>query len=393
MDPGGDEPTVNTGSATKISATGATLSASFSGIPTSPAPTAAFFRYGTSASSLTDTVYDIETLLNSATGNFSADIASLSPNTTYYYQAVMTLGDGTDVEGEILSFTTTSGSTSVDRKYLDNYEIPAVTVLTYSTGKETQGGTPYYSYTTSNSNQMVVSHTFEYGGNTLHNFSLLYDKTKKAALWVAFAMHHDIYPWLEDRYDSWKPDPGIPSTWQPNLSSAYNESSTYSRGHQVASNDRRTTEYQTKQTTYYSNMTPQISGFNGGVWATLEGDIQKIGNATTGNDMLYVVTGPIFGSGYGTTDDKYGTACAVPTQYFKCIMKVTLSGGVPVSATGAAYLMDHKSGATRQNVSIDYIEDLTGFDFFANIPKSIQDGAEDDVHPTSYFPQQALPTS
>lgn len=176
----------------------------------------------------------------------------------------MTLGTGTDVEGAILYFTTTSGSSSVDRKYLNNYEIPAVTVLTYSTGTETQGSTSYYSYTTSNSNQMVVSHTFSYGGNTLHNFSLLYDKTKKAALWVAFAMHHDTYPWLVSRSDSWKADPGIPTAWQPNLSSGYQESTTYSRGHQVASNDRRTTDYQTKQTTYYSNMTPQISGFNGG---------------------------------------------------------------------------------------------------------------------------------
>lgn len=109
--------------------------------------------------------------------------------------------------------------------------------------------------------------------------------------------------------------------------------------------------------------------------------------------MLYVVTGPIFGSGYGTTNDKDGTACAVPTQYFKCIMKVTLSGVVPVSAVGAAYLLDHQSGATRQNVSIDFIEGLTGFDFFANVPKSVQDAAEDDVHPTSYFPQETLPTT
>ena len=305
----------------------------------------------------------------------------------------MTLADGSDVEGSIESFRTGSGSTVIDRRYLDNYEMPAVCVQTSSSYTETFGTTSYYSYTTSNSDQRVVSHTFAYNGSTLHNFSLLYDKTKKAALWVAFAMHHDTYPWLVGRNDEWAPDPGIPEDWQPDLSSGYQQSSTYARGHQVASNDRRTTDIQTKQTTYYSNMTPQISGFNGGVWSSLEGEIQKIGNATTGNDMLYVVTGPIFGSGYGTTKDKKGTDCAVATHYFKCIMKVTFSDGEPVSAKGAAYLLKHESGAARENVTINDIEDLTGFDFFANLPISIQRVAEAETHPTDYFPRQTIPTS
>ena len=344
---------------------------------------------------MTNTVYDNDALPLGSEGSFTAAISSLLANTTYYFQAVITLGNGTDVPGDILSFKTPEFSvvTASDRRYLDNYEVPSVNVSKYTCGAETHGGTPYYSYTMSNSDQRVVSHTFEYNEEVMHNFTLLYDKGKKAALWVAFAMHHDIYPWKVSRSDSWKADPGIPSSWQPNLSSGYAESKTYSRGHQCASNDRRTTTDQTRQTTYYSNMTPQITGFNGGVWATLEGDIQKIGNATTGNDMLYVVTGPIFGDGYITTNDDDGTACAVPTQYFKCIMKVTFSDGAPVSAVGAAYLMDNETGSTRQNVSIDDIEALTGFDFFANVPLSIQNQAEDDVHPTSYFPQQATSTS
>ena len=207
-------------------------------------------------------------------------------------------------------------------------------------------------------------------------------------------MNGDSYPWLISRSDSWEPDPAIPSDWQPSLSSGYAESSTYPRGHQVASNDRRTTTEQTKQTTYFSNMTPQLSGFNGGMWASLEGDIQKIGNACTGSTMLFVVTGPVFGSGYGTTKDKSGNICAVPTQYFKCIMKVTYSGSTPTSAEGAAYLMDHvNSGSTRQNVSIDEIENLTGFNFFAHVPTAIQNDAESQEHPTSYFPMKSTSTS
>ena len=340
------------------------------------------FEWGTSSNSLT------EDLSCDVASSFNASLTGLAENTTYYYRAyVAEYNESTKSYeyryGTVKSFKTLSSSTSVNRGYLDCYEMPAVTVLTQSSGKETHGNTNYQAYTVENSNQRVVTHTFSYNG-VKRNYSLLYDKSKKAALWVSFAMNTGSYPWLVDRNDSWKADPAIPSDWQPDLSSAYNGS--YSRGHQVASNDRRTTTEQTKQTNYFSNMTPQLSGFNGGVWATLEGDIQTIGKKTSGSDTLYVVTGPVFGSGYGTATDKSGTQCAVPTHYFKCIMMVHFSGNTPVSASGAAYLLEHKnSGSTRQEVTINSIEELTGFDFFANLPTALQATAEAETHPTSYF--------
>lgn len=393
--------------------TGATLSASYSGVRTDAAPQAAWFKYGTSASALTNTVYTDDILLGPS-GAFSAVVSNLSPSTTYYYQAYMTVWNGkeyVDIKSDVKSFTTRAEGHTTDDKpgYLSCGEIPAVTLSgtkgsgyetfpyksDYNTDAEYEANrSSWFRYGVSgNSNQMVVTHTFIRNNKQYRNYSLLYDKNKKAALWVAFAMNADAYPWLVDRSDKWVYDPALEQSWQPDLSSAYAESSTYSRGHQVASNDRRTTLHQTRQTTYFSNMTPQLSGFNGGVWSSLEGDIQNIGGATSGSDTLYVVTGPIFGSNYGTTKDKSGTVCAVPTQYFKCIMRVHFSGGEAVSAVGAAYLLDHEnSGAERQNVKISYIEQLTGFTFFSNIPESIRTAAKNEVHPTSYFSQKRVAT-
>ena len=317
--------------------------------------------------------------------------------------------------GAIKSFTTLPEGQTPDAKpgYLSCGEIPTVTLSgstahgnetfpyrsDYNTEAEYKANvSDWYRYGVSgNSGQMVVTHTFIRNNKQYRNYSMLYDKSKKAALWVAFAMNADAYPWLVDRSDKWVYDPalafGDDYSWQPDLTTAYAESSTYSRGHQVASNDRRTTVHQTRQTTYFSNMTPQLSGFNGGMWSSLESDIQNIGSATSGSDTLYVVTGPIFGSGYGTTTDKSGTVCAVPTQYFKCIMKVHFSGGKAQSAVGAAYLLNHEnSGAKRQEVKISYIEQLTGFTFFSNIPESIRTAAKNEVHPTSYFSQKRVAT-
>ena len=353
-------------------------------------------------------------------GTFSAYVGSLSPNTTYYYRAYVRewnamINDWEFRWGAIKSFTTLPEGQTPDAKpgYLSCGEIPTVNLsgstahgnetfpyrTDYNTEAEYKANvSDWYRYGVSgNSGQMVVTHTFIRNKKQYRNYSMLYDKSKKAALWVAFAMNADAYPWLVDRSDKWVYDPalvfGEDYSWQPDLTNAYAESSTYSRGHQVASNDRRTTTHQTRQTTYFSNMTPQLSGFNGGVWSSLENDIQNIGGATSGSDTLYVVTGPVFGSGYGTTEDKSETVCAVPTQYFKCIMKVHFSGGKAQSAVGAAYLLNHQnSGAERQNVKISYIEQLTGFTFFSNIPESIGTVAKNEVHPTSYFSQKKVAT-
>ena len=353
---------------------------------------------------------------NASSDTFSADITGLSPSTTYYFKAYVREWNAVTNSweyrwGKVKSFTTLAEGQTTDPKpgYLSCGEIPSVNLSgTKGSGYETF---PYKSdYSTEaeynanrslwfrygvsgNSNQMVVTHTFIHNSKQKRNYSMLYDKTKRAALWVAFAMNVDAYPWSVDRSDKWVYDPALDEDWQPNLSEAYQESSTYSRGHQAASNDRRTTLHQTRQTTYFSNMTPQLSGFNGGVWSSLEGDIQNIGSATSGNDTLYVVTGPIFDDNPDTTPDRYGHDCAIPSKYFKCIMKVTFSGGKATAAVGAAYLLNHEnSGAERQNVKISYIEQLTGFTFFSNIPESIGTAAKNEVHSTSYFSQKKVAT-
>ena len=298
-------------------------------------------------------------------------------------------------KGAVKNFTTSAEGQIVEQRpgYLSCGEIPAVSLSgSTASGQEKFGSTNWYRYGVSgNSGQMIVTHTFAYNGKTLRNFSMLYDKSKKAALWVAFAMHATAFPWKVDRSDKWEYDPalvfGNDYSWQPCLSSSYSHTGSvvYDRGHQVASNDRRTTTEQTKQTTYFSNMTPQIKSFNGGVWSSFEGDVQNLGKTISGRDTLYVVTGPIFGSGYNTdATDNNNAVCPVPTQFYKCIMKVTYdSAGVAVSAQGAAYLFEHKAGAARQVKKIDSIEQLTGFDFFTNIPASVQNDAEGNI--TDFF--------
>lgn len=220
-----------------------------------------------------------------------------------------------------------------------------------------------------------MTHTFANNGKVERTYTILYDRTKKCALWASYAANNSTFKDANvGRNEGWGYDPALPTGDQPNLKSSY---SGYSRGHQVASSDRQTTKEQNRQTFYYSNMTPQLQSLNGGPWAQLEQKVQSIATKTTAMDTLYVVTGPIFESGYRTTTDAGGNACAIPSKYFKCVMRCSFNAaGEMTDAKGAAYLFEHTASASQQNTTIDAVEKLAGFDFFANVPKELQERAE-----------------
>ena len=284
------------------------------------------------------------------------------------------------MEGAIVQFTTSSssgGSGGTQEAYaaswLINYEIPATDVeLTnprkayHDTRTETYGSTKAFIYNPSSSRRRIVTHTFSYSSRVLRNYSLLFDYDKQCALWVAYAANNDC--WKNNnvgRNNGFTNDPAVPSDYQPGSVSGY------TRGHQVASNDRQTTAEQNKQTFYYSNMTPQASSLNSGLWNTLESNVQKLADRTSGRDTLYVVTGPIFDSGYKSVG-----GVPIPTRYYKCLMKCSFdASGAVTAASGAAFLYVHEP-ASAQTATIDDIEAITGFDFFPRVPADKQAAAE-----------------
>lgn len=206
---------------------------------------------------------------------------------------------------------------------------------------------------------------------------MLYDGDKKCALWVAYAMHATEYSNNSaGRTDDWAYDPAIDRSWQFN--GGYTQSDTYDRGHQIASGDRQTTESANQQTFYYTNMTPQFGSLNRGQWQTLEGKVQTLAASTSGRDSLYVVTGPVFNSPSRTTTDKSGTTVGLPDGYYKCLMKCSFdANGQMTSAHGTAFLFDtNSSNVAPSQTTIDAIETRTGFNFFSNVPDSIEKSAE-----------------
>lgn len=237
-------------------------------------------------------------------------------------------------------------------------------------------------------NDLVVTHYGSINGQRVRNYTLLFDRDKHAALWVAYPLH-TCYRGYSGRTEAWAADPLIDASFQALLyGNPYCYYQDYSRGHQIPSGDRTVNDELNSHTFYASNMTPQNSSFNSGIWESLESKIRN--NMCT--DTLYVVTGCYFGDGYistydGNYNDSYDPAaklCAVPTHYFKVILR-TRSGntGKAIGQCEASELkaigfwLEHRNDypetfSTDYCKSVEYIEQQTGFTFFPTVDDEVK---------------------
>ena len=387
--------TVTTGNYSNVTSSSATLLASYANVVTGTyAPQSVYFKYGTSSGNLNQTVY-YEGGISSASGNFSVNVESLSANTTYYYKAYMEVWNGSeyvDVSGSVRNFTTDEAPQQ-STNYLTDYGMPDVSGLNPTlaqTGTYTPKTDNWYRYTTNNSKRQIAVHTY----NSTVSYVVLYDETRYAPLWTAHTMNSTNWPDNNvGRNDSWVDDPAISLTQQGGLDNAGTVG--YSRGHLVASDYRQTAVAQNKQTFYHSNQAPQWqNSFNSGVWSTLEGRVKT--KTPSGSKMLYVITGVLY---EGTVSNNAVTSSTVPTKssgsldvpipshFYKCIMECTFSGNTITSAQGIAFIFTNEAHSGNYYAdtfvtSIDAVETRAGFDFFANVPTSVQNAAESNTSHT-----------
>ena len=200
-------------------------------------------------------------------------------------------------------------------------------------------------------------------------------------MWVAYPLNSSHMGSLE-RLDNWSYNPLISTSYQVNLcNSSYNDN--YSRGHLIPNASRNGDSTLQAQTFYVTNSVPQIQdSFNGGIWSSLEGALQSIAKS----EEIYIVTGVAFAKEGETRSITYTTAkddtksVPVPNYFYKVAMKVTKSSsGTVTAASTIGFWFEHKTYSdsyTNYAVSVDQIEAWTGFDFFVNLPDSIETSAE-----------------
>ncbi len=228
------------------------------------------------------------------------------------------------------------------------------------------------------------THPMTIDGTVTRNYSFYWDKENHVSWWVAYPLNS----WLKSsgsRSDRWGYyDPLVPEEEQSNMKNSYSSANgnSYDRGHQLPSADRYATQEANWETFYPTNMTPQLSNFNQGIWAKLEDKVRNWGN---NSDTLYVVTGCVMEGYTSTTTDRDGMVCPIPVAYYKAVLRYSTASTFGFSGySAAAIYMEHKAYGDQKiyssyTMSIDDLEEKLGIDFFVNLPGVIGDEAAANV--------------
>mgnify|MGYP002729878564 FL=1 len=225
------------------------------------------------------------------------------------------------------------------------------------------------------------AHSMTIGSVKTRNYSFIWDYDNLVAPWVAYPLCKWNMASNVKRTNAWALDPLLPESKQPVLYRGFSKGNNgwYARGHQIPSADRLTSYESNAMTFYGTNMTPQIQeGFNGDIWATLEGMVRSWANKS---DTLYVVTGCVIDYKDGETVkyalDNNGKKVTVPTAYYKVVLRYMKNSTVGYSGYSAcAVWLDHKVYSTKTidysySMSVDDLEEKLGIDFFVNLPAKV----------------------
>ena len=221
-------------------------------------------------------------------------------------------------------------------------------------------------------------HDMTSGGKTVRNYSFLWDRENLVAHWVAYPLNTGLIG-TGSRTDNWGYDPLVPRDEQPELYSGYDGG--YDRGHQLPSADRLSAN---TSTFYFTNMTPQLGrNFNQGIWANFE---TRVRDWSRSSDTLYVVTGCVLEGSLGVAYDNLGKEVTVPGGYFKALLWYNHASTYSFGQYSAAgFYFDHRNysgnsfSPSEFIMSIDDLEEITGIDFFVNLPARVGQSQADVI--------------
>ncbi|HJA86904.1 MAG TPA: DNA/RNA non-specific endonuclease [Candidatus Bacteroides avicola] len=232
-----------------------------------------------------------------------------------------------------------------------------------------------------------VEHIVSFREQEILNYALEWVEDKRHAAWVAFSFDSETCQKNVNRTNTWMPDPFISSSPQE----SDHKSDGFDKGHLCASEDRVYNRTANEQTFYYTNISPQMTSFNGGYWVTFEKLLQTWARSgayehvyvTKGGTLNHLLTN--FTGTQKAADGRlpqtdadgltnHGLAC--PAYYF---MAILAKQGENYQAIG--FLVEHRDDYGYSNdhqapveliqahaINIDELEVQTGLDFFCNLP-------------------------
>lgn len=200
-------------------------------------------------------------------------------------------------------------------------------------------------------------------------YALGYIEKHEQPAWVQYVLTADeVSHATVNRSDDFRADPYVPTgsaTPQDYTRSGYD------RGHLAPAADMAYSARTMSESFYMSNMSPQDPQFNRGIWSKLEKLVRHFAER---EKRIVVVTGPILPAEKTITIGAHDVT--VPQYYYKAIYDTT-----PPEKMIAFVLPNQGSNADLRTfvVTVDYVEELTGLDFFPLLPQPLQEVLESSI--------------
>jgi DNA/RNA endonuclease G (NUC1) len=204
-------------------------------------------------------------------------------------------------------------------------------------------------------------------------YTLSYNRSKATANWVAWRLESS---WLGSapRQDDFRPDSTLPLGWYQVTNADYT-SSGYDRGHMCPSGDRTNSVENNSATFLMTNIVPQLPANNQGPWEDFENYCRTL--AGQGHE-IYIFSGPV-----GNIGTIAGGRIVVPQYTWKVVL-VLPNGTNDLQrvnkGTRAFGLIVPNFPPLNQNapwrqfrVTVNAVENLTGYNFFSNVPQNTQE--------------------
>ena len=235
-------------------------------------------------------------------------------------------------------------------------------------------------------------------------YTLSFNHERNIPNWVCWHIDSTDIGHLKRPKNKFTDDPLIKKGWEPVMYYDYHYSNYgFDRGHMCPNGDRNKDKQYQLDTFYMTNMVPQAGENNQHAWADLESAIRY---EYVKNGMeVYVVSGPSLENG-GTTTKKTGdyphpggtweyitsthnngkkVRIEVPAYTWKVIIAIPEGdndiariNNDPSIAIVYAVWMDNSDPACKGkghedfHVSIDFVEEMTGFDFFPLLDDAVE---------------------
>lgn len=207
-------------------------------------------------------------------------------------------------------------------------------------------------------------------------FTLCYRESYELSEWVAYILTKNELNKVTGRPKKFYTDFNI-STISAD-SSDYTRSG-YDRGHLAPAADMEWSELSAKESSYMSNVAPQIAQLNQGLWNELE---QKVRKWAAAFGEIAVITGPVLEKAPSEYKTIGKNNVVVPEFFYKVLLAPQQTDDGRGTFIALAFILPNKNctgSIYDYATTIDEVEQRTGLNFFSLIPDALENELESNI--------------